>query len=89
MKLKPSWWDVVFVGYMMTLGLALTLFLTFMKAYFSGKFMITVIINAIGEAHIELILICFIMVLSFVGLYGLLKLQHSGIKANERIQQPR
>lgn len=61
-------------GYMMTLGMSITLSLTFVTAYFGGTFSTLVRINQFGEAHVELILVCFVTLLGFVGLYSLFKI---------------
>ena len=65
---------MVLAGYMMTFGVALTLFFVFIVAYVSGNFKVLVTINTVGEAHAEWFLLCFIMALSLAGFYGLFKI---------------
>jgi len=52
---KESFW--IFVGYGLSLAMAMVLILTFLKAYF-GDYKIMVNINLYGEAVLEFVLIC-------------------------------
>jgi hypothetical protein len=63
---------MVFMGYLLTFGLALVMIVTFIYAFFSSDYRVT--INTMGEANIELIYIVCVLVVSIFGFIGLKKI---------------
>ena len=67
-------WRYIFiiVGYMQAAGMTITLLYVFINAYLHD-FKTTVLINAYGEAHVELIFLIVISVFIFGGLFFVLR----------------
>jgi len=68
MKQKSSVW--VFVGYSLMMVSMLVMMLTFYYAYFFNDMVFSVTINSFGEAHLEAVLICIMLVFGLFGFYS-------------------
>ena len=80
MKHNSKWMLLVFTGYLLTLGLEISMFIIFTFAYLNG-YKALVVLDMFGEQHIEWFLVCIVMCLSILGLYGLGKIMKEELKA--------
>jgi len=72
MKKKGWKYLLIIFGYTESVGMTVALFYIFISAYLNG-YKATVLINEFGEAHVELIALSIIMIVSFLGCLFMLK----------------
>jgi len=67
LKIRPYKIIPLAVGMGGTFGCAITMYLTFLHAYFNGSYSTKITINTVGEAHLEFVLIPVCLILSIWG----------------------
>jgi hypothetical protein len=60
---------IMFTGYMLSVGMFVNLFHTFLIAYLSPNKRVMVTIDTMGEAHVEWFMLCLVFDVILVGLY--------------------
>ena len=83
--MKPLKLGVILFGAILPLGMTVVLFLTFLAAYFNNN-IITININAIGEANIELMVLLCLLPLTFYSTFTILKHYVKSLRRDINVQ---
>lgn len=84
-KAPSEYWQkmIMFAGYALGACYSIILYAVFLWAYFSNDYCFAVSINSLGEAHIEFIMLLFVMPIICIGLY----LQYKNLKPQRQMDK--